>query len=147
VDELNDLPKQVAALPVGKRARITVFRDGKEHQLEVTIARLSDEEGVDEGRGVIEGKLGLGLTDLSQELRRHYGFENNRGALVETIIPGGPAAVAGLQIGDLIIEANSQVVEDVAGLRRVVAELPSGAALRLLLQRGNRLLYTVIKVP
>lgn len=147
VDELNDLPKQVAVLPVGKRARITVFRDGKEHQLEVTIARLSDEDGVAQGRSATEEKLGLGLADPSQELRHYYGLENSRGALVETITPGGPAAVAGLQIGDLIIEANGQVVEDVAGLRRVIAGLPSGTALRLLLQRGNRLLYTVIKVP
>jgi serine protease Do len=147
VDELNDLPKQVAALPVGKRARITVFRDGKERQFEVTIARLSDAEEVAEGRSAIEEKLGMGLADPSPELQRHYGLENSRGALVETITPGSPAAAAGLQVGDLIIEANSRAVEDVAAVRRVAAVLPTGAALRLLLQRGNRLLYTVIKVP
>ena len=147
VDELNDLPKQVAALPVGKVARINVFREGKERLLDVKIARLSDEEDVSEGRSAIEEKLGLGLVDPSQELQRRYGLENSRGALVSGVISGSPAAAAGLQVGDLIVEANGRVVEDVAGLRRVATKVPAGEALRLLLQRRNRLLYTVIKVP
>jgi|LGOV01.1.fsa_nt_gb serine protease Do len=147
VDEMNDLPKQVAALPVGKRARITVFRDGKERQLEVTIARLGDEAKVADGPSETEEKLGLGLVDPSPELQRRYGLEDSRGALVTAITAGSPAAEAGLQAGDLIIEANSRVVEDVAGLRRVVGEIHTGKSLRLLLQRGKRLLYTVIKVP
>jgi len=144
---MNDLPKQVAALPVGERAQLTIFRDGKKRQVEVTISRLDDDAEVSEGHSAIEEKLGLGLTDPSQELLRRHGLEDSHGALVTDIVSGSPAAVAGLQAGDLIIEANSQAVEDVAGLRRVVAELSSGEALRLLLQRGNRLFYTVIKVP
>lgn len=147
VDELNDLPKQVAALPVGKRARITIFREGNERQLDVTIARLSDADTVAEGLSVIEEKLGLDLADPSQELQRRYGLENSRGALVTAVTAGSSAAAAGLQVGDLIIEANSRIVEDIASLRRVVDKVPAGGALRLLLQRGNRLLYTVIKVP
>lgn len=147
VDELNDLPRQVAALPVGKQARITVFRDGKERQLEVTIARLSDDANVAEGPSEAEDKLGLGLVDPSPELQRRYGLEDSRGALVKAIKTGSPAAEAGLQAGDLIIEANGKVVEDVAGLRRVVGAVRTGESLRLLLQRGKRLLYTVIKVP
>ncbi|PLX83477.1 MAG: serine protease, partial [Desulfuromonas sp.] len=102
---------------------------------------------VAEGRSVIEEKIGLGLVDPSQELQRRYGLENSRGALVSAVTPGSPAAAAGLQVGDLIIEANGRVVEDVAGLRRVATKVPAGEALRLLLQRRNLLLYTVIKVP
>ncbi len=147
VDELNDLPKQVAALPVGKPAQITIFRDGKKRQLEVVIARLSDESVVAEKGSAIDEKLGLGLVDLSPELQRRYRLEDSRGALVTDVTPDGPAAVAGLQVGDLIIEANSRVVEDVAGLRRVAGRIPAGKSLRLLLQRRNQLLYTVIKVP
>ncbi|APG28529.1 peptidase [Syntrophotalea acetylenivorans] len=147
VDELNDLPKQVAALPVGESAQITVFRDGKKRRLEVMIARLSDETEIAEGGSAIDDKLGLGLVDLSPELQRRYRLEDSRGALVAAITPGGPGATAGLQVGDLIIEADGRVVVDVASLRRMAAKVPAGKVLRLLLQRRNQLLYTVIKVP
>lgn len=147
VDEMNDLPKQVAALPVGKKARITVFRDGKERQLEVTIARLSDEGSVAGSSSEAADKLGLGLIDLSPELLRRYGLEDSRGVLINAVKAGSPAAAAGVQSGDLIIEANGKAVEDVAGLRRVISKISSGEPLRLLLQRDKGLLYTVVKVP
>ncbi len=147
VDEMNDLPKQVAALPVGEQARVTIYRDGKERQLKVKIGRLSDEEEVAADRSGMEEKLGLSLADPSPELLRRYGMEEGRGALVTAVSPDGPAATSGLQAGDLIIEANGSAVENTADLGRAAGALDSGKVLRLLLQRRNRLFYTVIKVP
>lgn len=147
VDEMNDLPKLVAALPIGEPAKISVFRENQKLQIEVLIARQGDEEQSPAAEDLLEKQLGLVLIDPQQEVLRRYGLESSRGALVTSVTPESPAAAAGLQSGDLIVEANSRAVDNVASLSRVVGELPSGTALRLLLQRGNRLLYTVIRMP
>ena len=63
VDELNDLPRLVAATPVGETVRVKVFRDGKERTIKVEIGRLDDGEqelAVDDedgggGRGGVVG--------------------------------------------------------------------------------------------
>jgi len=146
LDEMNDLPRQVAALPVGEQARVTIYRDGKERQLKVKIGRLSDEEQATGGQGAVEDKVGMTLADPSPELLQRYGLEGGRGALVTAISAEGPAAAAGLQPGDLIAEANGRAVENVAGLRRAAGGLGSGTALRLLVQRRDRLFYTVITI-
>ncbi|MEZ4483644.1 MAG: DegQ family serine endoprotease [Syntrophotaleaceae bacterium] len=147
VDEMNDLPKQVATLPVGEQARVTIYRDGKERRLNVKIGRLSDEEAGVADAGGMEQKLGLALADPAPELLRRYGMEEGQGALVTAVSPDSPAATSGLQPGDLIIEANGRPLKHAADLSRVAGVLDSGKALRLLLQRRNRLFYTVIKVP
>jgi len=40
----RDLQRVVASTPVGKKVRITLWRDGKEHDLEVTIGKYQDPE-------------------------------------------------------------------------------------------------------
>src|SRR5210317_894286 len=44
VDELNDLPRLVAATPVDETVKVKVFRDGKERTINVKIGRLDDGE-------------------------------------------------------------------------------------------------------
>ena len=48
VQNVGELPRIVAATPVGEKATVEIFRKGKRLQLPVTVARLADEE---EGRG------------------------------------------------------------------------------------------------
>lgn len=146
VDEMNDLPRQVAALPVGEQARVTIYRDGKERQFKIKIGRFGDEEQVGAEQSAVEEKIGLTLTDPSLEMLSRFGLEGSRGALVTAVAGDGPAAAAGLQPGDLIVEANGRAVENVADLHRAAGDLGSGKALRLLLQRRNRLFYTVIAI-
>ena len=40
----RDLQRVVASTPVGKKVRVTLWRDGKEQDLEVTIGKYRDPE-------------------------------------------------------------------------------------------------------
>jgi len=145
VDELNDLPRLVAATPVGETVRVKIFRDGKERTVKVEIGRLDDGQAelavdAEESGGV----LGLTVTNVTPELVERYSLESDQGILITRIDPEGPAAEANLRVGDLIVEADGKEVESVKEFEAVVGQMKSGKVLRLLIQRRATLLYTTV---
>src|SRR5713226_2323621 len=66
---------------------------------------------VDKGK-VVRGWLGVSLQPLSPELADSLGVTGKQGAVVASTMPGGPAAAAGLQQGDVIVAFDKTPVED-----------------------------------
>ncbi|MGD9342912.1 MAG: PDZ domain-containing protein, partial [Desulfuromonadales bacterium] len=145
VDELNDLPRLVAATPVGETVRVKVFRDGKERTIKVEIGRLDDGEqelAVDDEEG--GGALGITAANVTPELVERYSLESDQGILITKIDPEGPAADANLRVGDLVIEADGKEIRSVKAFEAVVGKIKAGKVLRLLIQRRATLLYTTV---
>ena len=145
VDELNDLPRLVAATPVGETVRVKVFRDGKERTIKVEIGRLDDGErelAADDEEG--GGALGITAANVTPELVERYSLESDQGILITKIDPEGPAADANLRVGDLIIEADGKEIRSVKEFEAVVGKMKAGKVLRLLIQRRATLLYTTV---
>ena len=145
VDELNDLPRLVAATPVDETVKVKVFRDGKERTINVKIGRLDDGEMAlaadDEETG---GALGLTVANVTPELVERYSLESDQGILITKIDPEGPAAEANLRVGDLVVEADGKEVGSVKEFEELVGKMKSGKVLRLLIQRRATLLYTTV---
>ncbi|MBW2475486.1 MAG: DegQ family serine endoprotease [Deltaproteobacteria bacterium] len=145
VDELNDLPRLVAATPVDETVKVKVFRDGKERTINVKIGRLDDGEVAlaadDEETG---GALGLTVANVTPELVERYSLESDQGILITKIDPEGPAAEANLRVGDLVVEADGKEVGSVKEFEELVGKMKSGKVLRLLIQRRATLLYTTV---
>ena len=88
---------------------------------------------------------------LGFKLRSLHGTGYAKGALVYAVELGSPAARAGLQTGDRIVAVNGapmdvQHPEQVPAAQRMLAELESGAAARLEVQRDGKL-HTVSLTP
>ena len=145
VDALNDLPRLVAATKVDKEVNLTVFRDGKTRDIKATVGKLQEGEASTDATALSD-RLGLNLTDITPETARHYGLRSDKGALITGVDPAGAAAESNLRPGDLILEVNNQQIVDVATFRAAVAKTKPGEMLRLLIQRGDGLLYTTVKV-
>ena len=60
------------------------------------------------------------------------------GLAIVDVAPGGPADVAGLQIGDVITRVGSTSTADGGALTSALAALPAGTPVALLLRRGRR---------
>jgi S1-C subfamily serine protease len=69
-----------------------------------------------------------------------------KGARVASVMPGGPAAKAGLQSGDLLLKASGQPVRDPAQFLRLVEASGVGEPLALQFQREGKA-FAVIVVP
>lgn len=88
---------------------------------------------------VQRAQLGISIQHITPELVRSFRLKAPVGALVREVIPGSPAAVAGIRVGDVIFSFNGQVVRNHKDLPRMVAFNPPGSLGRIvLLRRGKR---------
>ena len=117
----TDLPRIVAATPVGKEVDVRVVRGGKEQSLKVTLGRLEDGErmaSLGDGRQpqpgartVTQKALGMEFSSISPNLAKQYNLKDGvKGVVVTNVDPNSPAAEKRVQAGDVIVEINQQAV-------------------------------------
>ncbi|MEM5434950.1 DegQ family serine endoprotease [Paraburkholderia diazotrophica] len=75
---------------------------------------------------VSRGRLGVAVQSMNQTLADSFGMKKPQGALVSSVDPGGPAAKAGLQPGDVILSVNDTDVTDSSDLPSQIAGLKPG---------------------
>lgn len=147
VEEMTDLPRLVAGMPVDSSARFEVFRSGKSRNISVKIGRLAEEGQAKAAAGGESGSsLGMVVAELTPDLARGMGLSAGKGAVVTAVDPAGAAAEANIRPGDLILEVNGKEVASAAAYGQAIKGVKAGQVLRLLLQRGDSLLYTTLKV-
>lgn len=76
---------------------------------------------------VSRGRLGVAVQGVNQTLADSFGLQKPAGALVSSVDPGGPAAKAGLQAGDVILAVNGTAVNDSTDLPAQIASMKPGA--------------------
>ena len=87
---------------------------------------------------VTRGYLGVSVQDVTPELAQAMKLGQTHGALVGDIDPNGPAARAGLQPGDVIVEANGKPIENQRELRLMISAMAPGSQMNLKVLRGNQ---------
>jgi serine protease Do len=132
VNQPEDLSTAVAGTPVGKTVSLEVRRDGKSRDLEVTVAKLAEDEVASDTGEKHRGRWGLALRDLTPSERRERELEPGAGVLVTEIAPDSPAAEAQVKPGDVILQVNRHAVGSVDALRTEVGKTPDGKPLLLL---------------
>jgi putative serine protease PepD len=86
--------------------------------------------------------LGVSATDASAQTAN--GGASQAGALVQSVGAGSPAATAGVQQGDVILQANGHTITGQEDLLVVLAQAKPGSTLRLVLDRnGSSVTVTV----
>jgi serine protease Do len=73
---------------------------------------------------VHRGWLGVRIQAVTDEIADSLGLDKAKGALVASVSDNGPAQVAGIQPGDVILTFDGKQVEDMRHLPRLVAETP-----------------------
>jgi serine protease Do len=79
---------------------------------------------------VVRGWLGVAVQPVTPELADVMKLETQEGALVSQVTPGGPAAGAGLERGDVIVRFGSQEIKRMRELPRAVAATAPGTKVR-----------------
>ncbi|MEP3049644.1 MAG: Do family serine endopeptidase [Roseibium sp.] len=111
VDGPRDLSKIIAAYEPDAEVDITIWRDGEEQDISVTLGRLQETEKVAAAKPVIEDtKTSLDELGLVLTTKAEAGLEGN-GVVIAEIAPDGPAAEKRLRTGDVILEVAGMKVE------------------------------------
>ena len=150
ITNMKALPHLVAAVAPGQKTQVTVWRQGKERVLDVSLARSPEltADATDSIPGAGEGaKLGLALAPMTEELRQRFDVARDiDGVMVVQVEAGSPAARQGLRPGDVIVQANGKPVSEPTELAKLLRESQSRDQEQLLLlvnRQGNQHFMTV----
>ena len=146
VGESNELPMLVARTPLEKQVTLKVLRDKEQMELNVTIAELQDDEAQLASAGDSE-KLGLTVQTLTPEIAENLGVTETKGVVVSGVESGSAADDAGIRRGDVVLEVNRQVVEDVDDYKAALKKVEKGKNVLLLVRRGDNTIFLALKPP
>lgn len=104
--------------------------EGISFAIPVDLVRGVVAEIKEHGR-VIRGWVGLVSDELSRAESESLGLEPNVGILLTEVIKGGPAAIAGLKDGDVILAINDEPIRTAQQARLLVAALEPGDQIEL----------------
>ncbi|HVB81478.1 MAG TPA: DegQ family serine endoprotease [Candidatus Binataceae bacterium] len=146
VHDEHELPEMVAQTSIGKTVPLEVVRDGKHLILHVKVGELHEREVASaQGSGHPAAKWGLAVQTLTPQIAQELGIRKDQGVVISGVLPDSVAADAGLQTGDIILRINHEKLASARQFVHIARDLErhEGSAL-LLVQRGDRTLYTVI---
>jgi serine protease Do len=87
---------------------------------------------------VTRGWLGVVIQRITPDLTEALGLSDEKGALVSKVIPDGPAAEAGIEHGDVIVEFDGHPIDSWNELPRVVAGTPVGEKVEVVVMRSGK---------
>ncbi|MDR3671874.1 MAG: DegQ family serine endoprotease [Holophaga sp.] len=148
VDSSRELRNRIGSLAPGAKVKVELNRGGKTMSVTATIGEAAaeaaaSEEGA-ESSPEQASKLGLSLQPLTPELAQRFGLTEKSGLVIADVDQGSPAAQAGLQEGDLIVEVNRKRVSKLSELQKAVADSKKEGSVLLLVKRKTASLFVAL---
>ena len=145
VDHSADLPRIIGEQKPGSVVRLSIWRDRKARDINVTLGEQAGEKlaamgGAERKSESASGKLGLTGRALTAQEASRLGVPG--GVVVEGL--SGPAAKSGLQPGDVIIGVNNQPITGIEQFRKLLDA--AGNRFALLIQRGGSRIFLPVRI-
>ena len=154
----TELTELVERTPFGNKQTVQVLRDGKPHDLSVTVKRMPNDfaqaeaaEGDDapespKKQAAAGSKLGLEVADLGAEEATKLGYEGQTGVLVTSVDENGPAYQKGIREGMLIRRVGRTAVSNSAEFEKALADTSLEEGILLLVRSPQgRQFFVVVK--
>ena len=96
------------------------------------------------GDRVRRGYVGVTLQTLTSELAAPLGLESNRGEIISSVTPGGPAARGGVEQGDVVVSVAGQPVGPNATVAYLISRQEIGSRVPIeVIRNGQRRTLTI----
>ena len=143
VRDPSHLQRLVAEAGVGKVVKVSVFRDGKALERNITLLsadsapkkQARDERGSSR-QGEDADLLGLVVENAGQ----------GDGVVVVDEVRGGIAAEAGIKRGDIIVSINQRKTANTAEYSRAIRQAGRGGSMVVLVRRGDASIYFALRL-
>jgi serine protease Do len=137
VKDSRELSRRITALSAGDTATFTIWREGKQITIKVTVAKRAQLASADLDPRLTS--LGLGLRTITAQVRGALDLgEDASGVLIVDVAPDSDAAENGLQAGDRIVAVGSGDVTSLADINLAVEQAKA-------LNRSSVLLFVVTR--
>lgn len=119
VSNALDLSRTIAGKNPGTAVELSIWRDGKEQKISVTLGKLDEAAAPTEEQqqAPAEEPAAPAPTSVGLTLVPNSGGE---GLLIQDVDPNSPAAEKGFAVGDTILEVNNQAVKSVEDFEKAI---------------------------
>ncbi len=101
-------------------------------------------ESLRRGQRFQRGYIGVAMQDLDESVAGALGVPKDQGTLIRSVTPGGAAARAGIQQGDVIVSVGGRPITPDESMGYLVAQQPVGSRVPFeLIRNGRRQTVTV----
>ncbi len=147
VKNMRALPRMIASKKPGTRVTLDILRDGKTMQVDVVLDDLDGGVAIENGgNGSAQLKsLGMTVRQLTPEMASRLRLNRDRGVVISRLDPGGLAARAGLQAGDVLLMVNNTEIATLKDLRKALRASRKQTYIRFLVQRRQMRIFVVVK--
>ena len=111
--------------------------------ISIDLAKSIVEELLSHGK-VQRAFLGAILIDVTPQAAASFSLPTRTGAAIRVVEPNSPAATAGLEAFDIIIEVSGKPVRNSGDLLQILSEYDRGAALSVTFYRDSELRETLV---
>ena len=146
IKEVNDLPYIVASTPTDSVVDLKLIRNGKEKTVKVTVGVLKDDEEPPLSGETTAFNLGITLENLTPQLSKRFGIQDQSGVIVMQVEPGSTASEIGIRAGDIILEIDRKSVKNVDQFYKILGEFKEEDTLLLLIKRRGATLYLTLQI-
>lgn len=126
----------------GEHRAVFINRDGDMHEVhDLGAGDVAWVEGGGHGLHAMHLSgtfLGVQLTELTDELRTHFGAPEGQGVMVSKVVEGSPAALAGVQVGDIVTAVDGEAVRGAGSLASLIRARDEGVMVALEVFRDGR---------
>ena len=147
IKEMDQLPRMVAAVEVGKKVKVGLIRDSKPLEVVVTIAEGRDEpaDKAESTEPEVEKNFGLVVQNITPEIAQHLNLRDRKGVIVTDVREGSLAEDADVKAGDVIKEINRKPVASVGDFRDALKNVRPKEGIVMLVKRGNMTFFAVLR--
>lgn len=111
----------------------------------INLARSVMDQIVTHGK-VVRGYLGVYIQDVTPQIAKQFGLNQNNGVLISDVSADTPGARAGLKRGDIVVELNGEPVKDAGQLRLHISQTPPGSSVKLGIWRDGKSQDVTVKL-
>jgi len=138
----GDLPALIGLATPGDSIKLDVWRQGAAKELTARLGSADDKstQAAAKKDSPNQGRLGLALRPLQPDEKQEAGVDN--GLVVQQAT--GPAALAGVEAGDVLLSINGVPMKNIEQVRAAVAKAEKSIA--LLIQRGDSKIFVPVNL-
>ncbi|MBM4325792.1 MAG: DegQ family serine endoprotease [Deltaproteobacteria bacterium] len=146
VEGAAQLKNMVGVEKPGATATLTIFRKGSTLEKKVMVGerdskKIASEAQEETESGKSSTELGIAIEPVPQALAEKLNLPKGKGVRVADVQGDGVGQTMGLKAGDIILEVDDKVVDDVASFKTALQESKKSNVVRLKVQRGNNTLF------
>ncbi|MCG6155110.1 Do family serine endopeptidase [Rubinisphaera margarita] len=147
----------VEQLSVGKSYPLSIYRNGKEKELTISMAQMPQDLALrggdpstsnreEETESVSVEDLGVEVQELTKDLAEQFGYSDDvAGVVISSVEPNSVAELNNLRAGEVIEKVGSQRVKSVDDFTAAIEDADLAEGVLMLVRRGPSSRFVVVR--